>query len=214
MAMGGSTNALIHLIAMAGRAGVKLKLEHFDEVSLRTPVLVNLKPIGTYLMEDYHFAGGLRGLMSEIKDLLHLDCKVIGDVGDVFCHSDSEGGESAKCAAAAAAAGGSASSAYASCTVGAVLEGCEVLNSDVIKPRATPMQPNGGTVVLKGNLCPTGGVIKGAAASAELMQHTGPAVVFKNYDDLAARIDTEELNVTKDSVLVLQNAGPVRKHTN
>ena len=74
MAIGGSTNAAIHLIAMAGRAGVPLSLARFDELSRTTPRLGNVRPSGEYLMEDFHYAGGLRGLMGRMRDLLHLEC--------------------------------------------------------------------------------------------------------------------------------------------
>jgi len=78
MAMGGSTNALIHLVAMAGRAGIKFPLERFNEFSAKVPLLANVRPSGDkYLMEDFYYAGGLRALLAELKDLLALSCKTV-----------------------------------------------------------------------------------------------------------------------------------------
>jgi dihydroxy-acid dehydratase len=175
MAMGGSTNALIHLVAMAGRAGVKLPLERFNEFSAKTPLLANVRPSGDqYLMEDFYYAGGLRALLSELKDLLHLDAKTVT-------------GRS----------------------LGDNLEGARIFNDDVIRTRGNPLKASGGLVVLRGNLAPNGAVIKAAAASPKLLNHVGKAVVFDNYNDMAARIDGDELEVDADSVLVLRNAGPL-----
>jgi dihydroxy-acid dehydratase len=173
-ALSGSTNALIHLVAMAGRAGVPLNLERFDELAQRTPVLANIRPAGDkYLMEDFYYAGGLRAMMSELKDLLNLDCATVNGR-----------------------------------TLGENLEDAKIYNDDVIRKRSNPLSASGGLAVLRGNLAPDGAVIKPTAAEPHLLKHTGPAVVFKNYDDLYARIDDENLVVDKNSVLVLQNAGP------
>lgn len=174
MAVGGSTNALIHLVAMAGRAGIALPLEKFDEISRRTPRLANLRPAGQFLMEDFYFAGGLRALLAQLTDLLH------GESFTVNGHTLSEN-----------------------------IADAEISNSDVIRARDNALSPEGGTAILRGNLCPRGAVIKHAAMEPRFMQHTGPAVVFKDYDDLAARIDDPALDVTADSVIVLQSAGPV-----
>jgi len=173
-ALSGSTNAIIHLVAMAGRAGIDLKLERFDELSEKTPVLANIRPAGQkYLMEDFYYAGGLRAMMSELKDLLNLDCLTVNGR-----------------------------------TLGENLEDAKIYNDDVIRRRNNPLAASGGLAVLRGNLAPDGAVIKPTAAERHLMKHTGPAVVFKNYDDLYARIDDENLVVDENSVLVLQNAGP------
>ncbi len=173
MALSGSTNAMIHLVAMAGRAGIDLPLERFDEISKKTPVLCNLKPAGIYLMEDFYYAGGLRALLGQIPDMLHLDCPTAN-------------GRS----------------------LGENIEGAQIYNEEVIRLRSNPLSATGGTAVLRGNLCPDGAVIKPTAAEPHLMKHTGPAVVFSDVDDMYKRIDDPNLNVTKDSVLVLQNAGP------
>jgi dihydroxy-acid dehydratase len=174
MSLGGSTNAIIHLIAMAGRAGVPLDLDRFDALSRRTPVVGNIRPSGKYLMEDFFYAGGLRAAMSRIADLLHTDAMTVNGR-----------------------------------TVGENISGAQVYEEDVILPREKPMSPEGGVAVLRGNLAPRGAVIKHTACEPRLLRHTGPAVVFKNYDDLAARIDDPALPVTADSVLVLQKAGPL-----
>src|SRR5581483_3674688 len=173
MAIGGSTNAIIHLIAMAGRAGVKLALERFDEISQRTPVVANLRPSGEYLMEDFYDAGGLPALLNRIRSLLSVDCLTVNGK-----------------------------------TLGENISGAEVFNDQVILSPDKPLSTAGATFVLRGNLAPDGCVIKPTAADPRLLKHTGPAVVFKNYADLKARIDDENLEVTADSVLVLQNAGP------
>jgi dihydroxy-acid dehydratase len=174
MALGGSTNAIVHLIAMAGRAGAGLDLDRFDALSRRTPLLANLRPSGEYLMEDFYYAGGLRGLLSRLSDLLHLDCRT--------------------------ASGG---------TLGEDLAGAEVFNDTVIAPRERPLGTEGGVAVLRGNLCPQGAVIKHTAMEPRFRTHSGPAVVFRDYDDLERRIDDPTLPVTPDSVLVLQKAGPL-----
>jgi dihydroxy-acid dehydratase len=173
-ALSGSTNALIHLVAMAGRAGIDLKLDRFDELSQRTPVLANIRPAGQkYLMEDFYYAGGLRAMLAELKDLLHLDCLTVNGA-----------------------------------TLGANLEGATIYNDDVIRRRGNPLSANGGLAVLRGNLAPDGAVIKPTAAEPKLLRHTGRAVVFRDYDDLYARVDDPNLDVDENCVLVLQNAGP------
>lgn len=174
MALGGSTNAIIHLVAMAGRAGVDLPLDRFDEISKRTPLLANLRPSGKYLMEDFYYAGGLRALLTRIPDLLDTKCGTITGK-----------------------------------TLGDNIEGAKVHNEEVILPRNRPLKPEGGVVVLKGNLAPNGAVIKQSAMEEKFLKHTGHAVVFENYNELAARIDDPNLEVTQDSILVLKNAGPL-----
>jgi dihydroxy-acid dehydratase len=174
MALGGSTNAVVHLVALAGRLGLSLPLERFDHFSRTTPVLVNLRPSGKYHMEDLFEAGGVPAVMKELAPLLHLDCLTVNGK-----------------------------------TVGENLEGARVRNQDVIRSLDGPLQPEGGTAVLHGNLCPRGAVIKQSAASAHLMQHRGRAVVFESQDDLEARIDSPDLDVGPDDVLVLKNVGPV-----
>jgi len=174
MALGGSTNAIIHLIAMAGRAGAALDLDRFDALSRRTPFLANIRPSGEYLMEDFFYAGGLRGAMARLADLLH-----------------------------------TARPTASGRTLAETLEGALVFNDDVIAPRDRPVGPEGGVAVLRGNLAPDGAVIKHTAVEPRLLRHSGPAVVFRNYADLEARIDDPALPVTPDSVLVLQDAGPL-----
>src|SRR5690606_21932411 len=142
-----------------------------DEISRRTPVLADIRPSGRFLMEDFYYAGGLRALLAEIRDLLHLDCMTVTGR-----------------------------------TLGENLEGGETYNREVIRAREHPLSEEGGTAVLHGNLAPNGAVIKTIAATPELLHHIGPAVVFRDYDDMAARIDDPDLAVTADSVLVLQNA--------
>jgi dihydroxy-acid dehydratase len=174
MALGGSTNAIIHLIAMAGRAGADLDLDRFDALSRRTPFLANIRPSGTYLMEDFYYAGGLRGLLARMRDLLRTDAVTVTGR-----------------------------------TLGQSLEGAIVCNDEVIASPERPLGPEGGVAVLRGNLAPDGAVIKHTAADPRLLRHAGRAVVFRDYNDLEARVDDPALPVTPDSVLVLQQAGPL-----
>jgi dihydroxy-acid dehydratase len=173
LALGGSTNAIVHLIAVARRAGVPLDLERFDALARRTPVLANIRPSGKYLMEDFYYAGGLRGLLSQLTDLLDRTALTVSGR-----------------------------------TLGENLEGAAVFHDDVIRPRTNPLVERDGLAVLRGNLAPDGAVIKPAAMEAHLQRHTGRAVVFKDYNDMAKRIDDPSLEVDKDSVIVLQSAGP------
>jgi len=173
MAIGGSTNAAIHLLAMAGRLGVPIDLERFDALSRRTPWLADIRPSGKFLMEDFYYAGGLPALMGELRDLLHLDAVTVSGK-----------------------------------TLGEDIERADVYNEEVIHRRANPLNAEGGLVVLKGNLAPDGAVIKQTACDPKLLKHRGPAVVFADYNDMAARIDDPDLAVTPDSVIVLKHAGP------
>jgi dihydroxy-acid dehydratase len=174
MAIGGSTNAIIHLVAFAGRLGIELPMDLFDEISRTTPFLANVRPSGKYLMEDFFYAGGIPAVMKEIGHLLH------GDVLTVTGKSMADNIRNALCH-----------------------------NPDVIRPMANPIQPQGGTVVLYGNLAPGSAVIKQSAASSKLMQHTGRAVVFEDHEDLKKRIDDPNLDVDADCVLVLKYGGPI-----
>lgn len=173
MALGGSTNAVIHLVAMARRAGIALSLDDFDDASTRVPVLADMRPSGRFLMEDFFEAGGLRGLLSRIPDLLALDARTV-----------------------------------AGATLGDAIAGAQVWDDDVIRMRENPLQAAGGLVVLRGNLCEDGAVLKASAASSHLLQHAGPALVFDGWADFAARIDRDDLPVTAETVMVLRNCGP------
>jgi dihydroxy-acid dehydratase len=172
-ALSGSTNAVVHIVAMAGRAGVDITLERFDEIAAEVPTLANIRPSGAYLMEDFYYAGGLRGLLSRLAGSLHLGCMTV-----------------------------------AGTTLAEAVNGAEVYDDDVIRPLENPVYPAGGLAVLRGNLCPDGAVIKPTAADPKFLDHTGPAVVFEDYNDMAARIDDDGLDVDASSVLVLRNAGP------
>ncbi len=173
LALGGSTNAVVHLIAMARRAGAKLDLEQFDAIARKTPLLANVRPSGKYLMEDFFYAGGLRALLSELRNLLNLKAKTVNGK-----------------------------------TLGENIAGAKVFNQDVILPLDKALVKSGSLAVLRGNLAPDGAVIKPAAADPRLLKHTGRAVVFADYNDMAARIDDPKLEVDADSVLVLKSAGP------
>jgi dihydroxy-acid dehydratase len=173
LALGGSTNAIVHLIAIARRAGVALDLDRFDALARRTPVLANLRPAGRYLMEDFYYAGGLRALLAQLTDLLDTGAPTVNG-----------------------------------CTLGENIAGAAVFDDEVIRRRDKPLVASDGLAVLRGNLAPDGAVIKPAAMEPRLLKHTGRAVVFRNYDDMASRIDDPSLPVDADSVIVLQSAGP------
>jgi L-arabonate dehydrase len=170
----GSTNGILHLLALAGRVGVELSLDLFDRLSEETPWLANIKPSGKRLMEDFYYAGGVPALMVEIRDLLHLDALTVSGA-----------------------------------TVAENIEDAKLVDAEVIARREEPLAPNGGLVVLRGNLCPDGAILKRAAASPALLQHEGLAVVFEDFDDMVARVDDPALPVDESSVLVLKNGGPV-----
>ncbi len=173
MALGGSTNALIHVIALAGRAGVKIELERFEQIGREAPYLVNMRPSGKYLMEDFYYAGGLVALLEGMRSLLDVDVPT--------CTGK---------------------------TLGENIAGAKIHNNDVIRTLADPMQAEGGLIVLRGNLAPDGAVIKSTAADPKLLKHSGRAMVFDDYNDMAARMDDPHLDVDADSVLILRNAGP------
>jgi len=172
-AIGGSTNAVIHLLAIAGRMGVKLSLEDWDALGRDIPCLVNLRPSGKYLMEDFYYAGGLPAVIRELGELIHRDALTVNGK-----------------------------------TIGENVAEAPCYNRDVIKTRSEPFKPYGGIAVLRGNLAPSGAVIKPSAATPELMKHRGRAVVFENIDDFTTRINDPSLDVDPGSVLVLKNCGP------
>ena len=172
-ALGGSTNAVVHLLAIAGRLGVELTQDDFDRTGSGVPLLVNLQPAGQYLMEDLHRAGGLAAVLAEVRDLL--DPAAITVTGRPLVE---------------------------------YLGDAAVHDRDVIFARAEPLRPEAGIAVLYGNLAPDGAVIKPAAATPELLRHRGPAVVFDSVEDLHARLDDPDLEVTADSVLILRGCGP------
>ena len=172
-ALGGSTNFILHLTAIAGRVGVDLSLDDFDTLSAKIPLLANLQPSGEHFVEDLFYAGGLPAIINELRQYLNNDALTVNG------QSIGENCAEAKC--------------YDKAVIASVDE---------------PFKPESGIAVLRGNLCLNGAVIKPSAASPELMQHTGRAVVFENIDDYKTRIDDPELDVDPTCVLVLKNVGP------
>jgi dihydroxy-acid dehydratase len=172
-AIGGSTNAVVHLLAIAGRLGVDLSLEDFDRTGAGVPLLVDLQPAGRHLMDDFHRAGGLLAVLREIRDLL--DPGALTVTGRPLVEH---------------------------------LDGAQIWDTSVIRPRDEPLLPDAGIAVLRGNLAPDGAVIKPAAATPELLRHRGRAVVFDSIEDLHARLDSPDLDVEETSVLVLRGCGP------
>ncbi|MEJ5990528.1 IlvD/Edd family dehydratase [Ramlibacter sp. PS3R-8] len=174
LAIGGSTNAIVHLTAIAGRMGFEVDLKALDRMGRETPVLVDLKPSGAHYMEHFHAAGGMTTLLRELQPLLHLDALTVTGR-----------------------------------TLGEELERARPsFPQDVVRPRDNPIYPQGGIAVLQGNLAPGGAIIKQSAADPKLMEHEGRAVVFEGLEDLANRIDSDDLDVNADDVLVLKNIGP------
>jgi len=173
LAIGGSTNGVIHTTAIAGRLGIHLDLDRLDAMGRETPVLVDLKPSGQHYMEDLHRAGGLPTLLRELKPLLHLDALTVTGR-----------------------------------TLGEEIDAGQAFAQGVVRPFSNPIYPQGGIAVLRGNLAPGGAIIKQSAADPKLMKHEGRAVVFENAEDLARRVDADDLDVKADDILVLKNIGP------
>ena len=174
MATGCSTNAVVHLIAMARRAGVDLTLDDLDALGRVTPLIANVRPSGKdYLMEDFFYAGGLRALMKQIEE--RLDTSALTVTGK---------------------------------PLGENLKGAQVYNDDVIRPLSNPVYGEGSLAVLRGNLAPSGAIIKPAACDPKYWTHEGPALVFDSYPEMKKAVDDENLEVTPDHVMVLRNAGP------
>jgi L-arabonate dehydrase len=172
-ATGGSTNFVIHLTAIAGRLGVDLKLDDFDEFSRNIPLLANIQPSGEHFMEDLYYAGGLPALMNQMKEHLHTSILTVNGK-----------------------------------TVGENIENTPIYDATIISSFEAPFKPDSGIAVVRGNLAPNGAVLKPSAASKALFKHRGKAVVFENIEDYHARIDSPELEVDENSVMVLKNVGP------
>jgi L-arabonate dehydrase len=172
-AIGGSSNAVLHLLAMAGRVGVKLELDDFDRLGHDLPLLVDLMPSGRFLMEDFYYAGGIPAVVRELGELIHADALTVN--GKTMGENTAE----APC-----------------------------WNREVIRERANPIREHAGIAVLRGNLAPSGCVIKPSAATPRLLQHRGRAVVFESIEDFKARIDRPELPIDENSVMVLKGCGP------
>jgi dihydroxy-acid dehydratase len=174
MSLGGSTNAILHLTAVAGRLGIRIPFARLNAISDETPVLVDLKPVGEGYMEDLHAAGGVGAVLRELKDLLHLDCLGVDGI-----------------------------------TLGERLsEPLPWVDRRIVRPFDDPVSNVGGLIVLTGTLAPDGAMFKRAAATPALFETEGRAVVFENLEDLSQRIDDPNLDVERNDVLVLQNAGP------
>ena len=175
LAISGSTNAIIHLTAIARRIGINISLEEFNRISEETPVIVNLKPVGEGYMEDFNASGGLNSVLLELKNKLHLD--TIDITGQTLKQRLKKINNS-------------------------------YIDRKIIFSKSKPVNKKGGLIALFGSLAPEGAILKRAAASKKLFEHKGRAVVFSSLNDLAKRIDDPNLDVKKDDILVLQNAGP------
>jgi dihydroxy-acid dehydratase len=174
LAIGGSTNGLVHLAAIAGRCGIRIDLQRLNRFAQETPVLVNLKPSGSHYMEDFHNAGGMHALLRELRPLLHLDTLTVSGL-----------------------------------TLGEQMDAAPAsFAQSVIRPRTDPIYAEGGLAALFGNLAPQGAIIKQSAADPTLMEHEGRAVAFESLEDMAQRIDRDDLDVQPNDILVLKNIGP------
>jgi L-arabonate dehydrase len=171
-AIGGSTNFVIHLLAIAARIGVDMDMDDFNNLK-NIPLLANLQPSGKYFMEDFYYAGGLPALMKELHEVLNNKAITVSGkpVADNYIKS-------------------------------------ECFNREMIATMDNPFNQLAGIVVVKGNLCENGAVLKPSAATPALMKHTGKAVVFENIEDYKAKIDDPNLDVDESCVLVLKNVGP------
>tara|TARA_B100001029_G_scaffold43027_2_gene33739 strand:- start:47409 stop:49115 length:1707 start_codon:yes stop_codon:yes gene_type:complete len=174
MSFGGSTNAIIHVMAIAGRTNVKISLDDFNKISDKTPVIVNLKPAGEKLMEDLHYAGGISGLLKNIENLLEKDVETVSGR-----------------------------------TIKEIIDESEIYNEDVIRDQSKPINSIGSISILKGSLAPNGAVVKVAAASNKFHEHTGKALVYDSAEQLSNEIDSPDLDVDENTVLILRNNGPV-----
>lgn len=174
-AIGGSTNAVIHLLAIAGRVGVDHSLEDWDSIGRDVPCLVNLMPSGEYLMEDFYYAGGLPVVLKQLAEagLLHKDALTVN--GQTQWDN---------------------------------VKDAKVYEEDVVFNVDKPFKEQGGLVVLRGNLAPDGAILKPSAATPDLLQHTGRAVVFEDIEDYHARIDQDDLDIDASCIMVLKNCGP------
>lgn len=172
-AIGGSTNAVVHLLAIAGRLGLETSLDDFDRLGADVPLLVNLQPSGAHLMDALFRAGGFQAVLREVQDLLDPGALTISG-RPLVDHLDK----------------------------------ARTWDHDVISPREEPLQEKAGIAVLRGSLAPGGAIVKPSAATPELLQHRGPAVVFDSIEDFHARIDDPGLEVDEDSVLILRGCGP------
>ena len=175
MAMGCSTNAIIHLIAMARRAGINLTMDDLDKKGREIPLIANIRPSGMeYLMEDFYYAGGILALMFSLSEKLNLEEITVSGL-----------------------------------KLKEIISQKETINNDVIRSLDNPIYQEGSLAVLKGNLAPDGCVIKPAACDKKFLKHKGPAIVFDSYQEMKDIIDSDELDVTENHVLVLRNVGPV-----
>ena len=173
-AIGGSTNAVVHLLALAGRLGVDFKLQDWDDWGRDVPTVVNLMPSGKYLMEDFYYAGGLPVVLKDLDDRINRQALTVNGK-----------------------------------TLGENIANAECHDRDVIRAQDNPLQEQGGIAVLKGNLAPDGAVLKPSAATKKLMSHRGRAIVFEDIDDFYARIDSADLDINADDIMVLKNCGPI-----
>ncbi|CAN7270800.1 dihydroxy-acid dehydratase [Pseudoduganella sp. LjRoot289] len=175
-AIGGSTNAVIHLKAIAGRIGVDLELEDWTRIGRGQPTVVDLLPSGRFLMEEFYYAGGLPGVIRRMGE------------GGMLPHKD------------ALTVNGQ--------TLWANNVDAPIYDDEVIRPLDKPLLKDGGICILRGNLAPRGAVLKPSAATPALMQHTGKAIVFENFEHYKERIMDPDLECDANSVLVMKNCGP------
>ncbi|VTU19974.1 L-arabonate dehydratase [Variovorax sp. PBS-H4] len=175
-AIGGSTNAVIHLKAIAGRIGVELALEDWTRIGRGTPTIVDLMPSGRFLMEEFYYAGGLPAVLRRLGE-----AGLLPHPGALTVNGH---------------------------TLWDNVRDAPSYDDEVIRPLDRPLMDDGSIRILRGNLSPRGAVLKPSAATPELLQHRGRAVVFEDFDHYKRRIGDESLEVDASSVLVMKNCGP------
>ncbi|MDP4285935.1 MAG: dihydroxy-acid dehydratase [Bacteroidota bacterium] len=173
MALGGSTNAIIHLTAISGRLNISLYPDIFNNVGSKIPCIADVQPAGKKLIDEFDIAGGIPAVLYQLKEVLDLSVKT-----------------------------------YTGNTLDTLINNINPSSTETIRSLSSPVMDIPTIAILKGNLAPNGAVIKVAAASKNLLVHTGKAIVFDNYEVMLENIDNDDLEVDANSILILRNAGP------
>ncbi len=187
-AIGGSTNALLHLPVIAQEVGVEITIDDFDRIHRRVPVLANVKTTGRYPVEYFWYAGGVPAVMLELRDLLHLDCmtvtgKTLGENLEEIEHSKFFMRERL-----------------------GYLRNFRIDKDEIIRPRDDPFGTDGGLAILRGNLAPEGAMMKTFSVPDEMHAHAGPARVFEDEPDAIDALI--ERRIVPGDVIVIRYEGP------
>ena len=187
-AIGGSTNALLHLPVIAREAGVEITIDDFDRIHRNVPVLANVKTTGRYPVEYFWYAGGVPAVMLELRDMLHLDCltvtgKTLGENLEEIEHNRFFFAERR-----------------------GYLKNVKVGKDEVIRPRSNPFGTDGGVAILRGNLAPEGAMVKTFSVPKEMHTHIGPARIF-DFEDTAIKALVDR-QITPGDVVIIRYEGP------